>query len=255
MPFPADEGGFFREDPGCGSGVLGEVSSARGPALGGQVLPDRRSESAHLVAYGEGCSRCRNLTVNQEWRAAFGVALCNECRLKEDLLTKVRCPGLMGDGPWSGDGLRHVVLVCRGGCDAALGLGWPCGRRGMGAEPAKWELLMRHRRTPQTPLRSRVQGAAKKQYLLNDREMQRLGSLQKRNPQHADWQPMRLYMRSQVERLSRDKHGSLERVQEAQRAQFQERLQQRIRVSGRVWTGRSLSLGEGRGKTALCGSG
>lgn len=75
-----------------------------------------------------------------------------------------------------------------------------------------------------------MQSAAKKEFVLSDRDLARLGSLKKRNPQHPDWQPMLLYLKSQVEQVSRNLHGSVESAQEAKRARDQERLEQKIKV-------------------------
>ncbi|KDD73905.1 hypothetical protein H632_c1742p0, partial [Helicosporidium sp. ATCC 50920] len=74
-----------------------------------------------------------------------------------------------------------------------------------------------------------MQSAAKKEFVLSDRDLARLGSLKKRNPQHPDWQPMLLYLKSQVEQVSRNLHGNVESAQEAKRARDQERLEQKIK--------------------------
>lgn len=71
---------------------------------------------------------------------------------------------------------------------------------------------------------TRAQTVAKDKYLLTEGDLKKLGSISKENPRHREWQPMRLYLQSQVERISRDKHGdeeSLERTRD-------ERVKKRI---------------------------
>ena len=46
------------------------------------------------------------------------------------------------------------------------------------------------------------QSNAKQQYLLTDRDLSKLGSISKENPRHKDWQPMKLFLESQVVQLS-----------------------------------------------------
>ena len=46
-----------------------------------------------------------------------------------------------------------------------------------------------------------LQGNAKELYLLTDADFKKLGSLEKANPKHKDWKPMRLYLDSQARLL------------------------------------------------------
>ena len=46
------------------------------------------------------------------------------------------------------------------------------------------------------------QSTAKQLYLLTDGDLKKLGSIQKENPHKKQWNPMRLYMQSQVHILS-----------------------------------------------------
>ena len=46
------------------------------------------------------------------------------------------------------------------------------------------------------------QSTAKQLYLLTDGDLKKLGSIQKENPHKKQWNPMRLYMQSQVHNLS-----------------------------------------------------
>ena len=43
-----------------------------------------------------------------------------------------------------------------------------------------------------------LQSTAKQLYLLTDGDLKKLGSVQKENPHKKEWNPMRLYMQSQV---------------------------------------------------------
>ncbi len=43
-----------------------------------------------------------------------------------------------------------------------------------------------------------VQSTAKQLYLLTDGDLKKVGSIQKENPHKKEWNPMRLYMQSQV---------------------------------------------------------
>lgn len=58
------------------------------------------------------------------------------------------------------------------------------------------------------------QSNAKQQYLLTDRDLSKLGSISKENPRHKDWQPMKLFLESQVIRASRDKFGTEDDLEE-----------------------------------------
>lgn len=44
-----------------------------------------------------------------------------------------------------------------------------------------------------------AKGQAKEAFLLTDRDLLRLGTLTKTNPQHKSWKPMQLYLQSQVD--------------------------------------------------------
>lgn len=111
----------------------------------------------HALASASTSGRCAcgSLTYSQEYMEAFGVALCNECKRNDSLISK---------------------------------------------------------------------GAAKDRYMLTDGELGKLGSLRKANPRHKEWQPMRLYLLSQVERLARDKWGD----EDAMEASRDDRVRRRI---------------------------
>lgn len=43
-----------------------------------------------------------------------------------------------------------------------------------------------------------LQKTARARYMLSDADLASLGSIRKANPNHKDWQPMHLYLQSQV---------------------------------------------------------
>lgn len=49
--------------------------------------------------------------------------------------------------------------------------------------------------------------AAKQQFRLTDGDLRKLGSIRRENKKNSAWQPMRLYMQSQVERAANAKYG------------------------------------------------
>lgn len=71
--------------------------------------------------------------------------------------------------------------------------------------------------------------AAKMQFQITDGDMARLGSVRRANPHRKDWQPMRLYLESQVRAVAHAKHGGEEGVEARARAVLDAKLQGRIR--------------------------
>lgn len=65
-----------------------------------------------------------------------------------------------------------------------------------------------------------TKSTAKQLYLLTDGDLKKVGSIQKDNPHKKEWNPMRLYMQSQVEEASYKKYGGFDGVQEARRQQL-----------------------------------
>lgn len=70
---------------------------------------------------------------------------------------------------------------------------------------------------------------AKQLYLLTDGDLKKLGSVQKENPHKKEWNPMRLYMQSQVEEASYKKYGGFDGVQEARRQQLDAQAATRVK--------------------------
>lgn len=70
---------------------------------------------------------------------------------------------------------------------------------------------------------------AKELYLLTDGDLKKLGSIQKENPHKKQWNPMRLYMQSQVEGASYAKYGGFDGVQEARREQLENQAAARMK--------------------------
>ncbi|KAL3137745.1 hypothetical protein ABBQ38_005009 [Trebouxia sp. C0009 RCD-2024] len=96
---------------------------------------------------------------------------------------------------------------------------------------------------------------AKQLYLLTDGDLKKLGSIQKENPHQKQWNPMRLYMQSQVENASYAKHGGFDGVQEARRqqldAQAAARMKRKAVETNKVWS-KALS---GHTLPAICSIG
>lgn len=70
---------------------------------------------------------------------------------------------------------------------------------------------------------------AKQLYLLTDGDLKKLGSIEKPNPHKKEWNPMRLYMQSQVEEASYKKYGGFDGVQEARRQQLDAQASARMK--------------------------
>lgn len=155
VAFMAD-GGFLRESspPTGGALPLSGQGGREPPTL---TAPPPRPPPADSVA-ASGCSRCTSLSFNQEWLAAFHVALCNTCRQNEKLVSKV--------SGW--EGIANVY------CGPFL------------------------RTIRQHNCFRLLQSTARIRYTLTDSDLKQLGSLRKANPHRKDWQPMHLYMQSQV---------------------------------------------------------
>lgn len=71
--------------------------------------------------------------------------------------------------------------------------------------------------------------SAKQRYHVSDNDLKKLGSLRKSNPHKKDWQPMHLYMQSQVEAVSHQKHGGREGLEEYSQRLLDQKMQERIK--------------------------
>ncbi|KAL6783878.1 XPA1 [Auxenochlorella protothecoides x Auxenochlorella symbiontica] len=80
------DGGFLRESSPPTGGAL-PLSGQGGRETPTLTAPPPRPPPPDSVA-ASGCSRCTSLSFNQEWLAAFHVALCNTCRQNEKLVSK-----------------------------------------------------------------------------------------------------------------------------------------------------------------------
>lgn len=90
-----------------------------------------------------------------------------------------------------------------------------------------------------------AKGTAQQRFLLTDSDFKKLGFLTKSNPQHKDWTPMRLYMVSQVQRLSHQRWGGPEGLERAlfdrvhraveQRTKAKEQQRKQVCVDGCVY--------------------
>ncbi|KAK9831261.1 hypothetical protein WJX74_009799 [Apatococcus lobatus] len=72
-------------------------------------------------------------------------------------------------------------------------------------------------------------GTAKQEWLLTDGDMRKLGSITKENPHKKEWSAMRLYLLSQVEKRSMEKHGDLDGLEAEKQRQLHARLDARKR--------------------------
>jgi hypothetical protein len=70
---------------------------------------------------------------------------------------------------------------------------------------------------------------AKQTYQLTDGDISKLGSVKRANPHRKDWQPMRLYLESQVREIAYTKHGGAEGIEARARAVLDAKLQTRLR--------------------------
>jgi hypothetical protein len=73
-----------------------------------------------------------------------------------------------------------------------------------------------------------MQSTAKQQYLLSDGDLSKLGSLRRNNPHRKDWQPMKLYMESQVVDLAISKYGGIHQIEAHRKAVVNKKLQNRL---------------------------
>lgn len=73
--------------------------------------------------------------------------------------------------------------------------------------------------------------AAKKQYCLTDGDLAKLGSVKRNNPHRKDWQPMRLYLEDQVQKVSYKKYGGFQGLESHARAMLDQRLKTKLEVS------------------------
>eukprot|EP00798_Chlamydomonas_sp_ICE-L_P017109 gene17109-23411_t len=55
---------------------------------------------------------------------------------------------------------------------------------------------------------------AKQLFLVTDKDIGKLGTISKGNPNNANWAEMKLYLRSQVEEIAGSKHGDVETIDE-----------------------------------------
>lgn len=56
---------------------------------GSSTTPQRRRLLSMSKPSSYGCQVCGSLTFSQEWHEAFGVILCNSCKMEESLISKV----------------------------------------------------------------------------------------------------------------------------------------------------------------------
>ncbi|EFN56101.1 hypothetical protein CHLNCDRAFT_144686 [Chlorella variabilis] len=70
---------------------------------------------------------------------------------------------------------------------------------------------------------------AKQRYSLSDGDLAKLGSLRKANPHKKDWQPMHLYLESQVAAAAHAKHGGAEGLQQFQQGRLDARMQSKLK--------------------------
>ncbi|RMZ53947.1 hypothetical protein APUTEX25_004972 [Auxenochlorella protothecoides] len=80
------------------------------------------------------------------------------------------------------------------------------------------------------------QSTARIRYTLTDSDLKPLGSLRKANPHRKDWQPMHLYMQSQVEEVARSKHGDLDQMLDGHAALAAAKLTDAIRDKAHAQT-------------------
>jgi hypothetical protein len=178
-------------------------AARRAPAaLGGMAAahaPGGASASCSGSVSGIACDLCGGPRVDEAWLKAFGVVWCPSCKKGDCLISKSKakvCPGRRHGaggseeaGPqwrrdpnyWPTSRWPLAALKCvafRGGAGLVsllVGGGGPC--------------------PPITPPPAACWQA---QYLLGDADLQRLGTLEKPNPQHPSWTAMRMYLHSQV---------------------------------------------------------
>ena len=92
-----DDGGFLRESESshnCGgpARTFEDTLAARpcaAPSSRHNDGPRPTHEAVSLGSARNGCQGCDSLTFNNDWLKAFGVALCNNCRSREQLISKV----------------------------------------------------------------------------------------------------------------------------------------------------------------------
>mmetsp|Transcript_8164 Transcript_8164/g.17499 ORF Transcript_8164/g.17499 Transcript_8164/m.17499 type:complete len:175 (+) Transcript_8164:18-542(+) len=69
---------------------------------------------------------------------------------------------------------------------------------------------------------------AKQLYMLTDKDLSKLGTVTKTNPQHKNWTAMKLYLQSQVEEVAVRKHGSLEDIEEMRHNRLEAKINDRL---------------------------
>jgi DNA repair protein len=70
---------------------------------------------------------------------------------------------------------------------------------------------------------------SKETYQLTDGDISKLGSMKRSNPHRKDWQPMKLYLESQVREVAVSKHGGVEGIEARARAVLNAKLQTRLK--------------------------
>eukprot|EP00878_Enallax_costatus_P007711 GHUV01008072.1.p1 GENE.GHUV01008072.1~~GHUV01008072.1.p1 ORF type:complete len:178 (+),score=56.33 GHUV01008072.1:410-943(+) len=70
---------------------------------------------------------------------------------------------------------------------------------------------------------------AKATYLLSEADLSSLGALQRSNPRHKEWTPMKMYLVSQVESVAVAKHGSLEAVTQQKQQKVRDKIEDRAK--------------------------
>lgn len=73
-----------------------------------------------------------------------------------------------------------------------------------------------------------LQSAAKTQYFLADGDFKTLGYVRRKNPHKRDWQPMKLYMESQIREIAFAKHGGEDGIEAKARQLLDNKLQTRL---------------------------
>ena len=92
-----------------------------------------------------------------------------------------------------------------------------------------------------------LQTTAKQQYLLTDGDLRPLGSLERKNPRKKDWNPMKLYMESQVKDVAYAKYGGQAGLEWEARVKVSKKLESRIQVrwgnlQSKVYDGYSYNI-------------
>lgn len=75
-----------------------------------------------------------------------------------------------------------------------------------------------------------MQSTAKQRYQVTDNDLKKLGNLKKTNPHKKNWQPMNLYLESQVKHIAYERHGNEEGIEKHARSILDKKLQARLKV-------------------------